>query len=521
MIQPDLTHQHQQDVEQSSRPDSEQVSEQHGGQRSVTVIGASGYIGTHLVPRLVREGWQVRATSRNLAVLEARHWPDVELFEADILDQDSLEHALKGSDTVFYLVHCMAAGGDFGALERQGAENLSRASEATGVSRIVYLGGLAPPDTHSPHLLARLETGRILRTGRAQVIEIRAGMIVGPGSAAWEVIRDLVNHLPIMITPRWVRSRSTPIALENLLVYLTGVAKMPLQGDLILEVGGPEAYTYEQMMRIYGDLVDRPPRILDVPLLTPTLSSYWLRLITSVPSRVAGALIQGLSHDLIADDAEIRRLIPQQLLTFRESAIAALEAEKTNTVETRWVEGSMACRDWNPNYGFYAMRAGDEAQTSASIDALWQEVQLIGKDGDFFYANTLWRIRRLIDWSIGGESIRRRRRHPSELQVGDAFDGWRVIGMQERKRLTLLMEMKAPGGGVLELEITEGQSLNTVRATAYWHPAGSWGIAYWYSLLPAHAILFKGLTRSIARRAEARRLPPPDADSIAHDNGKA
>ncbi len=470
--------------------------------RHAVVIGASGYIGTHLVPRLVAEGFDVRATARNVEVLAAREWKGVELVEADILDQDSLKRALDGRDVAFYLVHCMAAGGDFAALEREGARNFVQAANSSKLGRVVYLGGLAPEDPKSQHLRARLDTGDILRQADCQVVEIRAGMIVGPGSAAWEVIRDLVNYLPIMITPRWVRSRSTPIALENLLTYLVGVAEADIENDPIYEVAGPDVCSYEEMMRAYGELVGKRPFIIDVPVLTPKLSSYWLRLITSVPTKIAGALIEGLAHDFIADDAAIRKLVPQRLLKFRESAVAALEAEKKHAVATRWVEGSIACRDWNPKYGFYAKRVGDQADTLASAEALWRELLRFGRDGDFIYANWLWRARRLIDWCLGGTAMRRRRRHPTALRVGDVFDGWRVIGLTEKERLTLLMEMRAPGAGVLEFEIVPMGAGNRIRATAYWHPAGVWGLLYWYALWPLHSFLFAGLTRAVARRAE-------------------
>jgi len=471
------------------------------GRRAV-VIGASGYIGTNLVPRLVDDGWSVRATSRNTQVLATREWGDVELMAVDILDPASLDSVLADMDVVFYLVHCMAAGGDFASLERQGARNLVAAADAAGVSRIVYLGGLSPDNPRSQHLRARLETGEILRSARCTVTEIQAGMIVGPGSAAWEVMRDLVNHIPIMITPRWVLSKSTPIALENLLVYLVGVATIELEGNPVFEVAGPEVCTYEQMMRTYGELAGKKPRIVHVPVLTPKLSSYWLRLVTSVPTRIAAALIEGLAHDFIANDAPIRALIPQPLMDFRASAEAALEAEKNHTVATRWVEGSLACRDWNPRYSFYAMKSGDSAESSASVEAMWQVTMTVGRGGDFFYAYPLWFLRRLADWFVGGPAMRRRRRHPTQLRVGDAFDGWRVIGFERDQRLSLLMEMKAPGSGVLEFVVQATERGCRVSATAYWHPAGVWGLLYWYALLPFHGILFRGMTREMAKRAQ-------------------
>jgi uncharacterized protein YbjT (DUF2867 family) len=474
------------------------------GRRAV-IIGASGYIGTHLVPRLVEQGWAVRATARSAKVLAARQWHGVEILQADILDAASLDAALADMDVAFYLVHCMSAGGNFAAIERQGAGNFVAAANAAGLRRIVYLGGLTPRNPQSQHLQGRIETGEILRHANCEVVEIRAGMVIGPGSAAWEVMRDLVNHLPIMITPRWVRSRSTPIGLDNLMTYLIGLATAPLQGKPVFEASGGDIRTYEDMMLTYGKLIGKRPIILDVPVLTPKLSSYWLRLITSVPTNVAAALVEGLTHDLIADDAAIRELIPQRLLDFKESVEAAMKIEEAHAVATRWVEGSLACRDWNPQYAFYAKCVGDEAIAQASVDALWKEILLIGNQGDFFYANLLWRLRRLIDYFLGGPAMRFKRRHPTELRVGDVFDGWRVIGLTPGARLTLLMEMRTPGSGVLEFEIEPADTGNLIRATAYLHPAGVWGLLYWYAMWPFHVFLFAGLTRAIERRAEKRQ----------------
>jgi len=278
------------------------------------VFGASGYIGSNLVPELLRSGRRVRATARNVEVLEGRGWSGVELARADALDPATLPAVLAGVDVAYYLVHSMAAGRDFAAIDRQAAENFARAAAAAGVRRIVYLGGLIPPNPRSQHLRSRAETGELLRSFPVPVTEVRAGMIIGPGSAAYEVIRDLVNHLPAMITPAWVRSRSTPIALPDLLAYLIAVADLPAAAGRILDAGGPDAVTYGEIMRCYGRLVGRQPRILAVPVLTPRLSSYWLRFVTSVPTDVVLALVDGLEQDFVADDVELRRLVPRQLM---------------------------------------------------------------------------------------------------------------------------------------------------------------------------------------------------------------
>jgi len=463
------------------------------------VFGASGYIGSNLVPLLVASGHLVRASARNVEVLEARGWSGVELVGADALDPISLARALEGVEVAYYLVHSMAAGSDFAAIDRRAADNFARAAAQAGVRRIVYLGGLIPPNPRSQHLLSRAETGEVLRQHPVPVTEVRAGMIIGPGSAAYEVIRDLVNHLPAMITPAWVRSSSTPIALPDLLAYLVAVGDVEQAAGLILDAGGPDRVTYEEIMRCYGRLVGRPTRILAVPVLTPRLSSYWLRFVTSVPTNVARALVEGLEHDFVANDARLRQLVPRRLMGLEESIRSAIEADARNEVVARWVEGAIACRNFHPEYGFYAMRAGADADGPASPEAVFATVCTIGGDAGYFFADSLWNVRRAVDWPVGGPSYRRKRRHPTKLRVGDVVDSWRVIALEPGRRLTLLMEMKAPGAGVLEFVVKPGPdgTGSRVNATAYWHPAGVLGLAYWYALVPAHLFLFRGLTRSI------------------------
>jgi len=468
------------------------------------VFGASGYIGSHLAPYLASRGLPVRASSRNVEVIEGRGWQDVVLAEADALHPESLDSVLEDVDIAYYLVHSMAAGKNFPELDATAARNFADAAARQGVKRIVYLGGLVPESPKSKHLRSRQETGDILRAGRVPVTEIRAGMIIGPGSAAWEVIRDLVNHLPIMITPRWVFSRSTPIALSNLLRYLADAPVLAETAGETYDVGGADELTYAEIMQQYAELVGKTTRIIPVRVLTPRLSSYWLRLVTSVPTNIARALIDGLSQDVIAGDTRLASLVPQQLLGFREAAVEALDADRKHAVPARWVEGATACREFRPEYGFYPKQTGDVAHTGASAEALWRVVCRVGRNGDFFYANWLWWLRRCLDWIFAGPSFRRKRRHPDELRVGDAVDAWRVIAMQPGEQLTMLMEMRAPGVGVLEFDVDDKEGdQRTISVRAYFHPAGVWGILYWFALLPFHAFIFRGMTRVIAERAEA------------------
>lgn len=487
--------------------------------KRILVFGASGYIGSHLVPALVAEGHTVRAVARSTDALLARGWNSVECMAADALQPDSLPAIFEEIDVAYYLVHSMAAGKAFGSLDVQAAQNFAQAASSPSASnraasgmplrRIIYLGGLVPPTADTEHIVSRQQTGEALREGSVPVTEIRAGIIVGPGSAAFEVMRDLVFHLPVMITPRWVQAQSPPIALENLLYYLLRLPEIPESAGEILDAAGPEVLSYAQMMHTLAEVAGiRSPRIFPVPLLTPRLSSYWLHLITTVPTPVARALIEGMRQDFVADDSRIREWIPQPLLDFRSAVAAAFAAEREHTVLSRWTEGALACRNYRPDYAFYAKRASAQARTSCSPAQVWRVVQRIGGSPRYFYADALWRTREFLDFLIGGPGMTYGRRHPEELRVGDTIDSWRVIAMEPERRLTLQFGMRAPGAGVLELTLHPLETGCTVQVTAYWHPAGLWGLLYWYALVPAHQFLFTGMTRRIAELAEQESSPP-------------
>ena len=473
------------------------------------VFGASGYIGTYLVPRLLATKERVRVASRQPRVLEARGWEGAEIVSADALAPESLSRALAGVRIAYYLVHSMAAGKDFGRLDLTAAANFARKAEACGVDRIVYLGGLVPEDADTAHIVSRRQTGDVLRTGGVPVTEIRAGIIVGPGSAAFEVMRDLVYHLPVMITPRWVHAKSPPIALDNLLEYLVQAPLLEETANRIFDAAGPEILTYEEMMRILALAAGKPrPWIIPVPFLSPRLSSYWLKYVTSVPTNIARALIEGLKHDFAADSEELRRLVPQRLLTFRESVVAAFDAERNAGVKARWTEGAFSMRKGRIDYAYYAKRATASAVAQASPAAVWEVLSAIGGQNRYYHLNALWTLREVIDWALGGPGLSRGRRHPTDIRTGDKIDSWTVIGLECERRLTLSFGMRAPGAGVLEFEITPIRAGHTrVTATAYWHPAGLWGLLYWFSLAPAHRLIFRGLTREICRRSEDTERP--------------
>ena len=471
--------------------------------QSVLVLGASGYVGTHLVPRLVERGYRVRAASRRREALEAGGWDGVEIAEADALDEASLERALDGVEIAHYLVHSMAAGRDFAALDREAADRFVRAAERAGVRRIIYLGGLQPAQAASPHLRSRREIGERLRAGAVPVTELRAGIVVGCGSAAFEVIRDLVYHLPVMVTPRWVRSRSQSIALDDLLEILVRLPEHEETAGRIYDAVGPETLTYEELLRQFARVVGKPLWIIPVPVLSPGLSSWWLDLVTSVPASVARPLIDGLQHNLVSEHPdELRDLIPAPLIGYEQAARAALEAETSAVVPIRWTEGAFRFHQQRHDISYYGKSERCEARSSAPPEAAWAEIAAIGGDRGWYYATALWRLRGLLDRLVGGVGMRRGRRHARELRAGDPLDFWRVAAVEPGRRLTLVAEMKLPGSAILELAVEPREGGSAVLLQAHFHPAGAPGLLYWYALWPVHRRIFEGLPRAIARRAE-------------------
>ena len=471
---------------------------------NILVLGASGYVGTHLVPELAARGHRVRASSRRRDTLEARGWEGVEVVAADALDPASLDVALDGIEVAYYLVHSMAAGARFAEIDRAAATTFREAAERAGVRRIIYLGGLQPEGEASSHLRSRRETGDLLRAGGVPVTELRAGIIVGPGSAAFEVIRDLVYHLPVMVTPRWVRSRSQPIALDDLIAYLVRLPEHEETEGHTYDAVGLETLTYEELMRQFARVARRRLLIFPVPVLSPKLSSYWLDLITAAPASVARPLIDGLAHDLVSRNPwPLREVIPMRLHSYEQAIRAALAEEEAAGPPARWTEGAFRLRQRRHDISFYDKRARAEERVDAPPEAVWAEVASIGGDRGWYYADRLWWLRGLLDRVVGGVGMRRGRRHPTELRVGDTLDWWRVEAVEPSRRLTLLAEMKLPGSAVLEFVVTPDGDGTRIATQAHFHPAGMPGLLYWYALWPVHGRIFAGLTRAIAERAEA------------------
>ncbi|MGU9865994.1 DUF2867 domain-containing protein [Kluyvera ascorbata] len=470
--------------------------------RTILVFGASGYIGQHLVSELSQRGYTVRAVARRIERLQKRQLPGVTCYSVDLEKTTDVARLLNGVDTVYYLVHGMGESKDFIKHERRVAENVRDALLITPVKQLIFLSSLqAPEHEQSPHLRARQLTADILRSAGVPVSELRAGIIVGAGSAAFEVMRDMVYNLPVLTPPRWVRSRTTPIALENLLVYLVELLNHPSSEHRVFEAAGPEELTYQQQFEHFMAVSGRHRPLIPIPLPTSWISVWFLNVITSVPPTIAKALIQGLKHDLLADDRTLRALIPQQLIPFDEAVRRTLKEEKKLANSSDWGYDAQAFARWRPEYGFFAKQAGFTVQTSASLSALWQVVNRLGGKEGYFFGNVLWKTRAAMDLLVGHRLAKGR--PPREmLQVGDTVDSWKVIIVEPEKALTLLFGMKAPGLGRLSFTMVDKGTHRELDVRAWWHPHGMPGLLYWLLMIPAHLFIFRGMARRITRLAE-------------------
>ncbi|NKI73076.1 SDR family oxidoreductase [Dickeya sp. CFBP 2040] len=479
----------------------------------ILIIGASGYIGRHLIARLSQQGQTMIAASRRIDSLAALNLPGVRCEHVDLMKPHTLPEGLWQTETLYYLAHSMGDGADFLEREYQSAQNLRQVLRTSRVQQIIYLGSAQTERRPSTHMQARKLTGDILRSSGIPVTELRAGIIVGPGSAAFEIMRDMVNNLPVLTPPRWVRSKSAPIALENLLTYLTELRHYPAGQHRIFDAAGPEYLSYQTLFERFIRITGKRRLLLPIPVPTGLVSAWFLNLVTSVSSSTAKALVQGLRHDLPMDDSELRRLIPQRLLGFDEAVQATLDDEKAAAQHPDWGYDPDVQARWRADYAFYPKQAGYSHKTRASSQALWQVVQQIGGQDGYFYANPLWAIRAKIDDWCGNQVIYRRPER-TELLEGDLVNGWKVIRVKPCQQLVLLFGMKAPGLGRLAFSIADRGTYRVLDVRAWWHPAGCNGLGYWFLMMPAHLFVFRGMARRIAVLAqEAERL---DIDSLTH-----
>jgi uncharacterized protein YbjT (DUF2867 family) len=469
----------------------------------ILVTGATGYIGGRLVPELLRRGHAVRVFARDPRKLDAAAWrPEVEVAAGDVARPETLPSALAGIDVAYYLVHSMGGHGvDFARRDREAAAAFGRAAAAAGVRRIVYLGGLGAPDAAlSEHLRSRQETGAALREGGVPVTELRAAIIVGSGSASFEIIRDLARKLPVMICPRWVNSRCEPIAIRQVLGYLTGVLDEPRTIGGTFEIGGGDVLTYADLMRVCAEVMGRRVRILVVPVLTPALSAYWLNLVTTVPMSVARPLVEGLRNDVVTTDRRLAEWIPVERMSYREAVARALKrAAEPGRLESRWTSAqTRPVRLPNPQAELFDRR---EVRSEKAPERVFAAVGRIGGDQGWYYADWIWRLRGVLDRLCAGPGMRRGRNHPTDIAVGDPIDFWRVQEYVPGRLLKLRAEMKVPGAATLTFEVVPEGSGSRLVQLAEFTPYGFLGRLYWQVLIPVHAVIFGRMARAIVDAA--------------------
>ncbi|MER5766385.1 SDR family oxidoreductase [Streptomyces sp. NPDC001985] len=486
------------------------------------VTGATGYIGGRLVPELLAAGHRVRALARTPAKLRDHPWAkDVEIVRGDVLDPASLREAMRGVDVAYYLVHALGTGSRFEETDREAARNFAEQAADAGVGRIVYLGGLTPEGVPShrlsPHLRSRAEVGRVFLDAPVPATVLRAAVIIGSGSASFEMLRYLTERLPVMVTPSWVRTRIQPIGVRDVLRYLGGSARMPREVNRAFDIGGPDVITYLDMMRGYAAVAGLPRRlIVPVPVLTPRLSSHWVGLVTPVPHSIARPLTESLRYEVVCREHDIARYVPDlpgRPLSFRTALTLALQRVQDAHVTTRWSSASLPGAPSDPlptdpdwaGGSLYTDRR--ELTVDASPAALWRVIEGIGGDNGWYSFPLAWAVRGWLDRFVGGVGLRRGRRDAQRLRVGDSLDFWRVEEIEPGRLLRLRAEMRLPGLAWLEMRaVGDGQGRTRYRQRALFHPRGLLGHAYWWSVSPFHTVVFGGMARNIARAAE--QTPP-------------
>ncbi|MFJ3877041.1 SDR family oxidoreductase [Streptomyces sp. NPDC090077] len=483
------------------------------------VTGATGYIGGRLVPELLDAGHQVRCLARSPERLRDLPWAGrIEAVRGDVTDAAGTTAALQGIDVAYYLVHSLNTGPAFEERDRRAAATFADAARAAGVRRIVYLGGLVPSDEParalSPHLRSRAEVGEIFLRGEVPATVLRAAVVIGSGSASFEMLRYLTERLPAMVTPSWVGTRVQPIAVRDVLRYLVGSARMADDVNRTFDIGGPDVLTYEEMMRRYARVAQLPPRlILRVPMLTPRLSSLWIGLVTPVPRALARPLAESLRHEVVCRDHDIARHVPDppgHPIPFDLSLDLALQRVREANVTTRWSNAALPGApsdplptdpDWAGGSLYTDHR---ERDTDAAPHQLWRIIEGIGGENGWYSAPLAWAVRGWLDRLVGGAGIRRGRRDATRLRVGDSLDFWRVEEIEPGHLLRLRAEMRLPGLAWLEMYADPRTAPGGARyrQRAVFHPHGLLGHLYWWSVSPFHAVVFGGMARNITRAAE-------------------
>jgi uncharacterized protein YbjT (DUF2867 family) len=487
----------------------------------VLVTGATGYVGGRLIPRLLARGYRVRVLVRDPDRLAGRSWREqVEVAVGDVLDPATLPAALDGVEAAYYLIHSMSSHADFAQRDRRAARTFAKAAAAQGVTSIIYLGGLGQSETGlSEHLRSRQETGVALREAGVPVTEFRASILVGAGSVSFEMIRNLTERLPVMICPRWVYTRTQPIAIDDALAYLLAALETPGSAGQVIEIGGRDVLTYKEMMLTYARLRGLRRFIVPVPVLTPRLSSYWVHLVTPIPSMIAQPLIEGLGTEVVVTDDLAHRLFPQIIpMDYATAVVRALSSLDASDVETSWSDALVSSQGDIPPVILTTQEGMLIEQRQQVVDApagvVYAEFAGLGGRKGWLAFNRLWRLRGTLDRLVGGVGFRRGRRHPDDLRVGDAVDFWRVEAVEPGHLLRLRAEMKVPGRAWLQFEAEPLDAARTrLVQTAFFAPRGLFGLVYWYLLYPIHGFIFSRLIRGLAQDAAARagKVTPPPA----------
>jgi uncharacterized protein YbjT (DUF2867 family) len=473
----------------------------------ILVTGATGYVGGRLVAVLESHGVALRCLARRPEHLRERVAETTEVVRGDVLDRTSLAVALRDVDVAYYLVHSMGSADAFERADREGAGNFAAAAREAGIRRIVYLGGLGEDRFDlSAHLRSRHEVGELLRASGLQVIEFRASIVIGSGSLSFEMVRALVERLPVMITPRWVSVRAQPIAIGDLVDYLVTAHYLRVDGNRVFEIGGADRVSYGDIMTEYARQRGLRRLMVPVPVLSPRLSSLWLGLVTPLYARVGRKLIESMRHETIVRDGEATRVFDIRPRGIREAIASALRNDDAEFAATRWSDALSAA---GPAADWQGVRFGSRLIDSRAIRvpappaAAFLPIGRIGGRNGWYFADWLWDVRGYLDLLVGGVGRRRGRRHADRLRVGDPLDWWRVEAFEPDRRLRLVAEMKLPGRAWLEFEVTPDGDGSVVRQTATFDPVGLWGLAYWYLILPLHRLVFRGMLRAIAARSRA------------------
>jgi uncharacterized protein YbjT (DUF2867 family) len=481
------------------------------GEPLVLLTGATGYVGGRLLEVLQVAGMRLRCLARRPAHLTGRAVAGTEIVAGDARDAAALRRALAGVHTACYLVHSLGEGRDFAAHEREGAARFAAAAREAGVSRIVYLGGLGRGPGLSPHLASRQEVGRVLAAGGVPVIELRASIIIGSGSLSFEMIRALVEKLPFMIVPRWASLRAQPIAIEDVIAYLQAALTRPDLPAGVYEIGGVDRVTYLDIMREYARQRGLRRVLQPVPVLTPRLSGLWLGLVTPVQARVGRQLVLSLTNEtVVTDDAALRQFAvrPRGL---REAIARALANEDHAFALTRWTD---ALSSHPPVARWAGRRFGHRfvdshvRRVAAGPEQAFAPVARFGGQTGWYFADWLWRLRGWLDLCVGGPGLRRGRRDPVHLRVGDSLDFWRVEAIEPARLLRLAAEMRLPGRAWLQFEVVPDGTGSLIRQTALFDPVGLGGLIYWYALYPLHAVMFRGMLRGLAAAIAPEPVPP-------------